>query len=140
MQRLLRLGTPVDTRDRLGSSALMQASAMAKPLLALELLNAGADLYATDLRGKPVVAYAVEANSCEILEQLIQHGLVVDRSYADGYTALMWAAQNGRYQALQCLLKHGAQKELRNAAGFTALDLAHQARQGDVIALLQDAS
>ncbi len=140
VQSLLRRGTPVDARDRRGSTALMRASAMAKPLLALELLNAGADPYATDTGHKPVVAYVVEADSCEIMESLLQHGLIVDHRYAGGYTALMWAAQSGRYQALQCLLKHGAQKELRNAAGFTALDLAQQALQGDVIALLQDAS
>jgi uncharacterized protein len=139
IRALLRLGAGVDARDQRGLTALMRVSAMAKSLLAIELLKAGSDPQATDPRQKPVIAYAIDADSSEVVESLLQHGLAVDQSYAAGYTALMWAAESGRYQALQSLLKHGARKDLRNSAGLTALDLARQAQQGDVIALLQDA-
>jgi ankyrin repeat protein len=52
----------------------------------------------------------------------------------------MWAAQAGAYETVQRLLAKGAMRDSRDDSGASAFDMAVKAQQGDVLALLRDAS
>lgn len=71
---------------------------------------------------------------------LLQHGAVADAADSNGRTALMHAAERGRYDIVRRLLVHGARKELKDRAGRTAFDQAVDGGHSDIIALLRDAS
>lgn len=69
---------------------------------------------------------------------LSQHGIKLDETDVDGYTALMWAVKHGSEEITDLLLHAGASAAVTNKQGETAASMAQQEieKQRNIIAKL----
>ncbi len=91
---------------------------------AIELLERGADPYATSLAGDPPVAIAVRLQWPRLLRRLVGHGVDLDARDGHGMSALHLAAALGREEELKMLVAAGAAPDRRAADGQTPLGVA----------------
>ena len=99
---------------------------------ALELLERGADPYATSPAGDPPVALAVRLHWPRLLQRLVAHGVDLDARDSHGMSALHLAAALGRLDELKQLLAAGAAPDRRAADGQTPLGVALAAGRRDL--------
>ena len=97
--------------------------ARAEPF-AIELLERGADPFATSAAGDPPVALAVRLHWPHLLQRLIAHGADLDARDSHGMSALHLAAALGRETELKALVAAGAAPDRRAADGQTPLGVA----------------
>ena len=115
VQVLLRAGARVQAASRNGSTPLH----ISQPDSRAALLTAGADIAARDKLGR-VPLHTVNMPSEDVLGTSAGIGVnVVD---AQGFTALHWAAFEGRHLAVEWLLAHGANTQLRSTAAYQHSD------------------
>ena len=69
---------------------------------------------------------------------LLQAGATVGAVSDDGWTALHYAAYNGKIQVVEALLNAGADKAVKNNDGETALDYAQRGNHPAIVKLLRD--
>jgi len=78
--------------------------------------------------GKPTVTPLIQAvfdNNFEEFKSLLQKGNVdIDATDIVGYTALMYAAQEGNIRMVKMLLKYNADIHFKGRSGITAYDIA----------------
>lgn len=67
---------------------------------------------------------AAEDGDLEKLQFLISNGEDINSADDEGYTALMYACNQGHYPIVECLIEQGADLNLTDAAGWAALDFA----------------
>eukprot|EP00051_Salpingoeca_urceolata_P032588 m.16429 g.16429 ORF g.16429 m.16429 type:complete len:1060 (+) comp5253_c0_seq1:208-3387(+) len=93
------------------------------------LLDAGADVTATDNKNRTLVIWAAMHDSTEACKVVLEHG-GVDVSAADdeGSTALHYAALGGSPSLCKLLLEHGAEVDVLDGSQHTAL--FHAVSQG----------
>ena len=84
---------------------------------AIELLDRGADPFATSAAGDPPVALAVRLHWPHLLQRLITHGVDLDARDSHGMSALHLAAALGRETELKALVTAGAAPDRRAADG-----------------------
>ncbi|HWI24251.1 MAG TPA: ankyrin repeat domain-containing protein, partial [Lysobacter sp.] len=101
-------------------------------LLALDLLERGADPFAPSPAGDPPLALTVRLGWPRLLQRLLAHGVDLDARDSRGMTALHLAAALGREAALKTLIAHGANPEMRAADGQTPLGVALSAGRRDL--------
>ena len=101
-------------------------------LLALDLLERGADPFAPSPAGDPPLALTVRLGWPRLLQRLLAHGVDLDARDGRGMTALHLAAALGREAALKTLIAHGANPEMRAADGQTPLGVALSAGRRDL--------
>jgi ankyrin repeat protein len=119
----LERGTPIDTRNQEGATALVVAAFAGSDALCHYLLDHGALPDARDDRGFTALITACEAK-CEQLElarRLLALGANVNARSEHGATALMTAAKIGHSKLVELLLASGAYVNAANAKGMTAL-------------------
>ena len=124
LRMLLTSGVDLDSRDPLGWSALMWASALNLPHVVRVLLECGADTEVTDQYGATALMKACRQDSIAIADLLLKYGADIDAVDALGWTALMRAAHRGFEEVVQLLLEHFPQSEIADHSGATALILA----------------
>ncbi len=115
----------VNHHDETGWSALMIASAAAKPDAVALLLKSGADVNATDIHGdNALIATAADAifythaeAQLAVLRELLAAGASVDFANQAGETALMWTARTGNPEALRQLITAGANPNRKDPQG-----------------------
>jgi len=73
----------------------------------------------------------------EALAAIGRHGLGAVK-WADGFTALHWAAENGNLEICQFLLTKNADPAAQDRQGRTPLDLAARGNHAEVFSLLSD--
>jgi ankyrin repeat protein len=108
------------------------------------LIDAGADVNATDERGWGPLAKAVynpdlDRGFADVVEMLIQAGANVEAAIGYGIRPLMLAAGYGETAVVETLLKAGADVLARNDGGLTALMMVKEKFYVDVINLLNEA-
>ncbi|HEU4813672.1 MAG TPA: ankyrin repeat domain-containing protein [Xanthomonadaceae bacterium] len=99
---------------------------------ALELLDRGADPWASSLVGDPPLALAVRLGWLRLQQRLIAQGVALDARDSHGMTALHLAAALGREPALKLLVAAGASPDQRAADGQTPLGVALSAGRRDL--------
>jgi ankyrin repeat protein len=109
VQAALKAGANPNTRDELGSTALMHASAYASVACMRSLIAAGADVNAASAAGFTPLMWS--ASDPAKLRLLLSHHANVQARSKDGNTALILARQNGFTEAEPVLLAAGASDE-----------------------------
>ena len=99
---------------------------------ALELLERGADPFASASAGDPPLALAVRLHWTRLLQRLIAHGVDLDARDSHGMSALHLAAALGREDELKLLVVAGAAPDRRAADGQTPLGVALAAGRRDL--------
>lgn len=105
----LKSGASADTRDEVGSTALMHAAAYGSVQCMRVLLAAGADVNAASNSGFNALMWA--ASEPAKLRVLLARGAAVGARSKDGNTALILARQNGFADSVPVLLAAGASDE-----------------------------
>jgi ankyrin repeat protein len=123
----------VNAQTNAGVTAMMCAAQDGHEQVALVLLEAGASLKVVNIDNFTMLMAASLGGLTTVLERVLPQSDIdaaVVSSHAShatelGYTALMYAARNGKQHCVHMLLSAGARKEVQNAMGKTALSLAH---------------
>ena len=153
---LIAAGVDVNAQDKNGSSALSYAvmqSERVKVQLVEALLAAGADIDARGSHDRTELMYASWRGYTDNVKMLLAFKADVNIQNKDGYTALMFAAQNysahpaffksdarrrtaRSIEVMKELLAAGADVNAKTEKGETALSLA---KDPEIIKLLRDA-
>ena len=135
---LLEKSSTPDVRDQCQWTPLMKAALNGHEAVALRLLQAGARPNATDKGGYSALMLAASNNHAGIIKLLAKHGADVDhREPGLGWSALIWAAKQGRAEAANALLQLGANPNLPDQAGNSAADWARKNNHHEVSLLFQ---
>ncbi len=89
------------------------------------------DINAVRIEGKPVLQYAVELDSEELLGLFLSQNVNLNEKDETGMTALMLAAKRGNKEMAKLLLDHGADPWLINNDKQTALSIAKGLLKGN---------
>jgi len=116
----------------LGACVASDHAGRALEMLALDLLERGADPYAPTPAGDPPLALAVRLGWLRVVERLVACGVDLDARDSHGMTALHLAAALGRESALKALIAQGADPDMRAADGQTPLGVALSSGRRDL--------
>ena len=104
-----------------------------EPDLLRLLCHAGYDLGKPEGSGASCIHLAAVEGHADIIEAIVQLGVVPDLKDGNGRTALHIAASNGRLRACKMLVKNGARTDIMDNDGQTARDNASSSNQKAVI-------
>lgn len=108
---LLDHGAPIDAENAKCVTPLIVAAQKGNVILVRELLERGANIYASTLTGLTAILQAAHFGETNVLKLLLQSGStqLVECANYNQTTPLMRASQEGHVQAVKLLLKAGAQ-------------------------------
>jgi len=121
--RLLAAGADPDARDRANRTALHHATEANHVAAALALIEAGADVNASDGASIDHTPYLMAGarGQLEILRATLAHGASLASTNGYGGTALIPAAERGHVEAVAMLIAAGSDLDHVNRLGWTAL-------------------
>ncbi len=137
VQRLID-GGAVFTGDREGVTPLHRAATAASPAVVAALLAAGHPIDPKSTAGSSPLSLAAAQGNAAIADQLIAKGADVNQRDAAGDTPLHKAVRNDRLTIARNLILAGAKPELRNFRQANAFDLASEAGDPALVALLDE--
>lgn len=120
VERLLKQGTDVDTKQEDGATALMAACDRSEDRLSLVdnkqdllsliklLLKKGADISAANQASITALMIASASGFLDAVKLLVEHGADINAKDKDGRTALMYAESKSQSEVVSFLLGHGA--------------------------------
>ena len=114
-------GTPVDTRNTKGETALLVATHQNHVDAARVLIGAGADVNAKDSISDSAYLYAGARGHLEILRMTLENGADLASLNRFGGTALIPAAERGHVETVATLIAAGVDLDHVNKLGWTAL-------------------
>ncbi len=122
IERLVRAGAPIDTRDSRARTPLLVATYMQQPDAARALMRLGADPNALESQQYDIVTIAAVANDVPMLKVALDGGCKATNvtSPYQG-TALIAAAHLGHEEAVRILIAAKAPLDHVNNLGWTAL-------------------
>jgi ankyrin repeat protein len=131
---LLAYRADLQTLDDHDSTPLMRALESRHayaPMVARCLIDLGADVSKTGVRGLSAVHAATVGQNLQILRHLLYDtdAALLNQATKEGMTPLHFAAATGRLGSLAILLEAGADISVRNKNGFTAFDIAMMSEQ-----------
>lgn len=88
------------------------------------LLQAGADISATNKRGFTSLHVAARCNRAATVSTLLQAGAYCNAVCSKGRTSLHWAVDANALDAVTLLLEVGAEADTADNDGYTPMDLA----------------
>ncbi len=121
-------GGNVDVRGYAQVTALINAAQNGHSDIVRQLLEAGADINATNDFGVTALIWAATKGHSDIVRQLLEAGADINAKDIDndGDTALINAAQKGHSDIIRQLLEASADINATNDYGVTALRVALQ--------------
>jgi ankyrin repeat protein len=130
-----------DPKDKHGNGPLGTAAKHGDAELCRALVDAGADLEATNKLLTTAMHWAASSGSREVVELLAARGAVVTAPDKRRQTPLHWAAVNGCAAVIQCLCAppYSVDVEALSAHGWSALHFATFAGKVDAVRALVDA-
>ncbi len=133
MDLLLANGASVESKDKLGRTAVLSAVQSRNAEAVGVLLAKGADVNARDAQqGTALQRAAGSFGNKAMVVALIKAGADVNAADKNGQTPLMWAARWGDSDRVQALVDGGAKVDLRDSKGMSALDYARNRRDKDL--------
>ena len=112
----------VNTNSNTGYNALTIAAAHGHADAIEFLIEAGANVGATDQNGVTALMYASASNHVDAMKVLIEKGKTdIDFKHSHGGTALLEASTGGATEAIKLLLEKGAQFEFSDNDGVSPL-------------------
>jgi ankyrin repeat protein len=101
------------------------------------LLNAGANVNASDSHGNTALIWASMDGYEEIVRMLLKAGANVNASNSYGNTALPWASISGKKEIVRMLLKAGANVNASDSQGYTALMMARGMGKQAIVQMIE---
>jgi ankyrin repeat protein len=131
-------GIALDQTEAKGCSALHFATANNKPEVVACLLAAGAKVdLMVGQRRLTALMMAAQNGHVEVMEKLVAHkDTALDKTDAEGFSALHWAAEKNKPDVIACLLAAGASMTHLDATGRTALMFAIVKKHAAVVEVL----
>ncbi len=134
---LLTAGAAPDPVDGCHWTPLMKAALNGHFATARRLLDAGGDPNAEDKGGYTALMLAASRGHGDLVHLLIESGADLDRQERSaGWSALLWAAKDGRRVSIAILLAHGANPNLRDLDGRNAHDWVRANGHEEILGLL----
>jgi hypothetical protein len=129
----------VDFRSAPQSAAplLIRAAIGDEPEIIDGLLEAGADVNATNDAMMTPLMFAAGNRNGEVVDRLLAAGADVNRQDNEGQTALMLAAGVGEREIVKRLLAAGADRNARDKRGRTAAERIPSSMDRELVALLR---
>jgi rhodanese-related sulfurtransferase len=106
------------------TTPLMHAARLGARAVAVELIERGAALDATNNDGNNALWLACFGGDPELVDLLIASGIDMNRQNDNGATCLMYAASAGKTEVVARLLAAGADVRMKSLDDFSALDMA----------------
>jgi len=123
-----------------GKTALIEAAHRGYSDIVKILIDAGADINATDFYGDTALMLAIDQDNHEIVRMLLNSEADVNaQNITYGTTALMGAARKGNEEVIRMLMTAKADPGIKDWAGNTALTIADRNGRTAIIELLQKA-
>lgn len=130
------LATSIHTRDTYGNTYLHLAAKKENTQHVKDLIQAGADINATNIRGFTPVHYASTKGTIEIIELLLNGGATVNTRTQAACTALHFGSWNRNIQIAKLLLARGADIHAQDSYGLTPLHIAVFNNRVELVELL----
>ena len=124
-------------KERERMSPLEQAVVLGKLDLVKLFSSKSVNMSKKDAKGHSLLHLAAQA-SIGMVELLLDAGFDVDAQEIDGFTPLMFSANNSKYKTTKLLIERGAKLDLVNKKGETALYRASKKDHGSIVKLLLD--
>ncbi|WP_310601331.1 ankyrin repeat domain-containing protein [Desulfobulbus sp.] len=124
VQRLLRAGLPIDSRNDFGDTPLLTAVWHSRKEVVDDLLKYSPAINYRNKDGCTALFFAAIKGHAAIAATLLNHGAQIDLADRDGRTPLMAAAWNGHTEIVHLLLTHKADPNRASHEGWTALMFA----------------
>ncbi len=134
VERLLKQGADVNSRDSSRQTGLLHAARQGRTEVVRILLIHGADINAKDRHGYTALMNACNSGRTEIVKLLLDRGADPNARDKAGRTALMAAAMQGRVEAVKMLLARGADLAAKDKFGMTAVSSASDPKVRDLLA------
>jgi ankyrin repeat protein len=128
----LKNGVNIDAQDKNGDTALIHAKKENRREIVFLLLKNGAKIEKRADQDE-LMAYGTLNSYHEIVENLIERGVSVNRRFKDGLFPLWYAARNGDAKMIALLVSNGGDLEARNKDGDTVLLYAASKREEHVV-------
>ncbi|EAY18309.1 ankyrin repeat protein, putative [Trichomonas vaginalis G3] len=118
-------GAEINAKEnKYGYTPLHKSTSETMTDIAVFLIEHGADIKSTDIKGQTPLHHAVDYNNVELVKLLISKGAEIDAQDLNGETALHLAALNGNTKMVEILLINGANVNAKNVDGVTVLQKA----------------
>ena len=138
LKALIDYGSDPEMKDEsTGETLLMWAVSKDADDLIKSLLKKGANLKATDKKGKTAVDLARDGNKLKALKAIAENGSdpeMIDK--ATGENLLMWAVSRDAYDLIKSLAKKGANLKATDNKGKTVIDFARGEEKHEVLKVL----
>lgn len=127
----------LNQRGKNGDTALMKATRDGLYPVVKELINAGADINATNDDHNNALWFACFGNHYDLMNLLLEANIDINNQNDNGATVLMYGASAGKTEVVRLLLQHNPNMNLHNLDDYKAIDFASNI---EVLRLLKNAS
>ena len=137
VEALLKLGVPIEQKNRSGHTALHLAATWKQRKAIRVLLKYGADPNLGDNDGDVCLMYLPQVRTPLAVYQIFTEypGIDLNRQNHGGETALHFMARSGTpVSIVRHLIERGAKSDLRDHGGRTVLDVAEQNNHRNLVA------
>lgn len=135
---LLKKKSSLETKNKIGDTALSLAVGGDQPEAAKILIKAGANVdVLVGGESNDTLLIAAAKSSADITNLILKKNKkVLNKQNKDGETALMESIRYGYNDAAKILLNNGANTKIKNNAGLKALDIAKETHNDEAVKLL----
>jgi ankyrin repeat protein len=127
----------LNQRGKNGDTALMKATRDGLYRVVKELIDAGADINATNDDHNNALWFACFGNHYDLMNLLLEANIDINNQNDNGATVLMYGASAGKTEVVRLLLQHNPNMNLQNLDDYKAIDFASNI---EVLRLLKNAT